>query len=97
MRLQNTMVYADPRNDITDDVVFNLNRVYETAHGAAPKAANGTPAAGQSASPAQADGRWLRGPDCSRPLNSSLFQQLRAGSRAVGSARGRRHWWFNAA
>ncbi len=55
--LQNTMVYADPRNDITKDVIYNLNNVYEAAHGAAPKAANGAPAAGQPANPPQADGR----------------------------------------
>jgi Skp family chaperone for outer membrane proteins len=52
--LQNTMVYADPRNDITNDVIFNLNRVYEAAHGSAPKGANGA-AAGQPGNPAQAD------------------------------------------
>jgi hypothetical protein len=53
------MVYADPRNDITSDVVYNLNRLYKattgsaarTAPGAAAPPANGAPAAG-----AQGDG-----------------------------------------
>lgn len=43
-----TVVYADPRNDITKDVVFNLNRRYNAARGAAPKPA----AATRSAAPA---------------------------------------------
>jgi Skp family chaperone for outer membrane proteins len=29
--MNNLMVYADPRNDITSDVVFNLNRIYKAA------------------------------------------------------------------
>jgi hypothetical protein len=41
-------VYADKRNDITKDVVFNLNRAYKAAGGAAPKAA--APAAGATPS-----------------------------------------------
>jgi Skp family chaperone for outer membrane proteins len=41
-----TVVYADPRNDITKDVVYNLNRAYEAAGGAAPRAAAAAPAAG---------------------------------------------------
>ncbi len=32
--MANTMVYADPRNDITNDVVFNLNRIYKATGGA---------------------------------------------------------------
>ena len=27
--LQNTMIYYDPRNDITNDVIYNLNRRYK--------------------------------------------------------------------
>ncbi len=33
--ISNTMVYADPRNDITNDVIYNLNRLYQLA-GSAP-------------------------------------------------------------
>jgi Skp family chaperone for outer membrane proteins len=54
--LQSTVVYADPYNDITKDVIFNLNRMYEaqrSAGGLAPKAANRAPATGQPANPAQ--------------------------------------------
>jgi outer membrane protein len=60
--MANTMVYADPRNDITNDVVYNLNRIYKATGGpsvkgsAAPGAptppATGAPAAG----PAQPEG-----------------------------------------
>jgi Skp family chaperone for outer membrane proteins len=45
-----TVVYADARNDITKDVVFNLNKRYKAAGGVAPKAsaaaATPAPAAG---------------------------------------------------
>ena len=37
-RVQNTMIYSDPRNDITNDVIFNLNRTYKATSGPAPKA-----------------------------------------------------------
>jgi len=40
-----TFVYADPQNDITRDVVYNLNRAYQAAGGTAPRAA-AAPAAG---------------------------------------------------
>jgi len=58
--MANTMVYADPRNDITSDVVYNLNRLYKATGGTsakaaaspAPAAATGAPVAG----PAQPDG-----------------------------------------
>jgi Skp family chaperone for outer membrane proteins len=40
-----TVVYADPQNDITRDVVYNLNRAYQAAGGTAPRAA-AAPAAG---------------------------------------------------
>jgi Skp family chaperone for outer membrane proteins len=39
--IQRTVVYADPTNDITEDVVYNLNRVYKAKGGIAPKAAAG--------------------------------------------------------
>jgi Skp family chaperone for outer membrane proteins len=60
--LQNTMVYFDPRNDITEDVIFNLNRRYQAAidnptpRGSAasqPAAATTTPAANHPAQPDQ--------------------------------------------
>ena len=49
--LQNTMIYSDPRNDITNDVIFNLNRRYKAtatpstggANAAAPTAAAAQP------------------------------------------------------
>jgi hypothetical protein len=43
--MANTMVYADPRNDITNDVVYNLNRIYKATGGSPVKgsAAAGTP------------------------------------------------------
>jgi Skp family chaperone for outer membrane proteins len=46
--MANTMVYADPRNDITNDVVFNLNRMYKATGGPAPKGSAGAPAAASS-------------------------------------------------
>ena len=35
--MANTMVYADPRNDITNDVVYNLNKIYKSTGGATVK------------------------------------------------------------
>src|SRR5262249_39834572 len=35
--MANTMVYADPRNDITNDVVYNLNRLYKATGGPSAK------------------------------------------------------------
>jgi Skp family chaperone for outer membrane proteins len=61
--MSNTMVYADPRNDITSDVVHNLNKWYAAVGGHAAKpagsaAAGAPPAASQpAAAPAQADPR----------------------------------------
>ncbi|WP_250846896.1 OmpH family outer membrane protein [Aquisphaera insulae] len=56
--MANTMVYADPRNDITKDVVYNLNRMYKATGGAAAKpaaaAAATTPAATTAPAPAAA-------------------------------------------
>ncbi len=42
--MANTMVYADPRNDITNDVVYNLNRMYKATGGAAAKPSSSTSA-----------------------------------------------------
>jgi len=52
--MANTMVYADPTNDITNDVVYNLNRIYKATGGPSVKgsAATSAPAAG----PAQPEG-----------------------------------------
>ncbi len=48
--MANTMVYADPRNDITNDVVYNLNRMYKATGGTPAKApATTTPATGPGA------------------------------------------------
>jgi outer membrane protein len=47
--MANTMVYADQRNDITNDVVHNLNRMYRSTGGTVPKASTGAAAAGNSA------------------------------------------------
>jgi len=54
--IQSTLVYADPVNDITNDVIFNLNRLYEATAGPAPKARTGAAPAGRPANPPQADG-----------------------------------------
>jgi Skp family chaperone for outer membrane proteins len=44
--ISSTVVYSDPRNDITADVTHNLNLLYKRAMGtAAPKAAAGAPGA----------------------------------------------------
>jgi Skp family chaperone for outer membrane proteins len=54
--LQNTMIYFDPRNDITNDVIFNLNRRYKAvANSPAPAASSAKPAATQPGSPSQND------------------------------------------
>lgn len=51
--MANMMVYADPRNDITNDVVHNLNKIYRASGGqpapAAATAPAGTAATGASA------------------------------------------------
>jgi outer membrane protein len=36
--IEKTVVYSDPRNDITRDVIFNLNRQYQASSGTKPKA-----------------------------------------------------------
>src|SRR5262249_3913322 len=35
--IQSTVVFADPANDITNDVIYNLNRLYEATAGPAAK------------------------------------------------------------
>jgi Skp family chaperone for outer membrane proteins len=45
--ISSTMVYADPTNDITNDVIHNLNRFYKsTLPAASPKGSSGTSAIG---------------------------------------------------
>jgi len=50
--MANTMVYADPRNDITNDVVFNLNRLYKATGGPSAKASTGSASAAGTNAPA---------------------------------------------
>ncbi|WP_165249859.1 OmpH family outer membrane protein [Paludisphaera soli] len=50
--MSNPMIYFDPANDITQDVVYNLNAVYKAAGGPTAKAA--TPPAGAPGAPAGA-------------------------------------------
>jgi outer membrane protein len=53
--ISSTMVYADARNDITSDVVHNLNRLYQATASPTPKATNRTPAAGSPGNGARTD------------------------------------------
>ena len=54
--LQNTIIYADPRNDITNDVIYNLNRRYKATAAPASGGTNAPAAAApQPANPARAD------------------------------------------
>jgi Skp family chaperone for outer membrane proteins len=52
---QNTIVYFDPRNDITNDVIYNLNRRYKAV--ANPAAGGNNPAQPAAGQPANADPR----------------------------------------
>jgi outer membrane protein len=54
--MSSTLVYADPRNDITNDVIYNLNRFYKATAGPAAKAATGATNPSQTANPPQPDG-----------------------------------------
>ena len=56
--MANTMVYADPTNDITNDVVYNLNRIYKATGGPSVKGSATTPPAtgGPAAGSAQPEG-----------------------------------------
>jgi Skp family chaperone for outer membrane proteins len=51
--ISSAVVYADPQNDITNDVIYNLNRMYEKMAAPRPKAATENPA--QAARPAETD------------------------------------------
>jgi Skp family chaperone for outer membrane proteins len=55
--ISSTMVYADPRNDITSDVVHNLNRYYHSTASPTPKASNRTPANAATGNGARTDSR----------------------------------------
>jgi Skp family chaperone for outer membrane proteins len=63
--MANTMVYADPRNDITNDVVHNLNNIYRSTSAPAPRgSAAGAAGAGAGASaPAGAATSGAASPD----------------------------------
>lgn len=60
--ISSTVVYADPHNDITQDVIFNLNRYYKVATTGSTTPAQsattgaGAPGAQQATRPAQPDG-----------------------------------------
>ena len=43
--MSKTVVYSDPRNDVTNDVVYHLNREYKAAGGVTPKPTTPAPAA----------------------------------------------------
>ena len=65
--MANTMVYADPRNDITNDVVYNLNRMYKATGGPAP----------QGLRRPQRCGRTRRGRRRRRPARRQLTRRSR--------------------
>jgi Skp family chaperone for outer membrane proteins len=54
--ISSTLVYADTRNDITNDVIYNLNRYYKATAGPAPKASTGTATPGPAGLNAPAAG-----------------------------------------
>jgi outer membrane protein len=61
MAIERTIVYADPRNDITNDVIFHLNREYKAMGGVQPKAtgattSGSTPGGNSPAAPAAGTG-----------------------------------------
>jgi Skp family chaperone for outer membrane proteins len=51
--ISSTVVYADPQNDITNDVIYNLNRMYKATAGPTAKPAAENPA--QAAKPSATD------------------------------------------
>jgi Skp family chaperone for outer membrane proteins len=53
--IQNTVIYADPRNDITNDVIYNLNRRYKATAAPASGGTNAPAAAAPPANPARTD------------------------------------------
>jgi Skp family chaperone for outer membrane proteins len=55
--ISSTLVYADTRNDITNDVIFNLNRIYKATAAPAAKPAGAAAMPGQpGAGPTQGTG-----------------------------------------
>jgi len=52
--ISETMVYADPRNDITNDVVHYLNHFYQATASPTPRAETRTPSAGAAPAPGAA-------------------------------------------
>lgn len=54
--MSSTVIYADPRNDITNDVVHNLNRYYRESASATPNASIRTPAASAAGPGARPEG-----------------------------------------
>ena len=81
--LQSTMVYADPRNDITNDVIYNLNRFYKATASPAPKAADG--AAARPASRPTPPRRT----ELSRPVRSERVGDRSSSGRSRPAGRGR--------
>ena len=68
--LQNTMIYFDPRNDITNDVIYNLNRRYKAAiANPAPGQRHAAAARRQTAQPANST---APGPTRTDPSSSAL-------------------------
>jgi Skp family chaperone for outer membrane proteins len=55
-----TVLYSDPRSDITRDVIHNLNREYKAAGGVAPKEKGTAAAAPDAPAPAPASGAASR-------------------------------------
>jgi outer membrane protein len=49
--IQGTVVFADPVNDITNDVIYNLNRLYEATSGPGPKTRTPAAPAGRTTTP----------------------------------------------
>jgi outer membrane protein len=52
--MANTVVYADSRNDITNDVVYNLNRMYKATGGPSAKGSAGSTSPAGTSAPAPA-------------------------------------------
>jgi outer membrane protein len=54
--ISSTVIYADPRNDVTNDVVHNLNRMYRATAAPAPAANPGSPSGSAAPGAATAPG-----------------------------------------
>jgi Skp family chaperone for outer membrane proteins len=61
--MANTVVYADPRNDITNHVVHNLNNIYRSTSGSAPRSSAAGAAGSGSSAPAGASATGASSPD----------------------------------